>query len=244
MVSHNVIVNEIFDSSDYFSNSKAQKISSFLMSFFDRIFSNSVSKKLEINSSEIYFLPSGQWSFVKDSPFWFNAVIIKDAIYTIGGDLIDTLSNFNDFSNQSNVDISALDPNVEHCILVKKSQNNPTTNPTTTSNPTTTTTNPTTTTTATTSTAPGPTSTAPTTAAPTTTATTTTADPNITTTIQYEYELVDCNGPLEAYRLCYKEPLNCSEQSPGTNRRKRAAVVDTIKDDVKYKASHGELPCH
>ena len=174
----------------------------------------------------MYFLTLGEWSFVKESPFWFNAVIIKDAIYTIAGDLIDTLPDFHDFTNDNNFNISTLDPNVKHCILVKKSQSNPTTSPTTTTNPTSTT-NPTTTTTYIFG--------------------STTVEPNITTTaattatIQYEYELVDCNGPIEAYRLCYKEPLNCSEASPGTNRRKRAAVVDAIKDNSKHKANHGEF---
>ena len=59
-----------------------------------------------------------------------------------------------------------MDPNVKHCILVKKRQSSPTTNPTTT-----------------------------TTYSSTTTNSNTTDDG-----IQYEYELVDCNGPLEAYR--------------------------------------------
>jgi hypothetical protein len=122
------------------------------------------------------------------------------------------------------VDISALDPNVKHCILVKKRQSSPTTNPTTTTDPSVTTT----------------TATATTTYSTTTTYSNTTSSPD--DGIQYEYELVDCNGSLEAYRLCYKEPLNCSEASPGTNRKKRAAVIDTVKDNPKHKASHGELP--
>jgi hypothetical protein len=105
-----------------------------------------------------------------------------------------------------------LDPNVKHCILVKKRQSSPTTNPTTTTtNPTTTTTtNPATTTTNPTTTTTNPTTTTTTNPATTTTNPTTTTDSNSTSSrrkrsavddgIQYEYEFVDCNGPLKAYR--------------------------------------------
>ena len=87
-----------------------------------------------------------------------------------------------------------MDPNVKHCILVKKRQSSPTTNPTTTTTDptTTTTTDPNITTT---------TATTTTTWSTTTTTWSTTTNSNTTDDgIQYEYELVDCNGPLEAYR--------------------------------------------
>ena len=30
---------------------------------------------------------------------------------------------------------------------------------------------------------------------------------------QYNYDLVDCDGDTEAYRLCIREPKNCSDST-------------------------------
>ena len=48
---------------------------------------------------------------------------------------------------------------------------------------------------------------------------------------QFSYDLVDCDGPAEAYRLCIREPQDCSVGKPNDgigNRKKREANQDKV----------------
>ena len=50
-------------------------------------------------------------------------------------------------------------------------------------------------------------------------------------TPQFSYDLVDCDGPAEAYRICIREPKDCSAGKPYDgigNRKKREANQDKV----------------
>ena len=62
---------------------------------------------------------------------------------------------------------------------------------------------------------------------------------------QFSYDLVDCDGPAEAYRLCIREPKDCSAGKPYNgigNRKKREAAnvasLDWIFKDQKTAKSN------
>ena len=66
-------------------------------------------------------------------------------------------------------------------------------------------------------------------------------------TPQFSYDLVDCDGPDEAYRLCIREPRDCSAVKPYdgiSNKKKREANQDKVasldwifKDQKRSKSS-------